>query len=720
MLMVLQGKQQPAISVLQMLVFIACLAAQWADLVWADPPCSAWVERNLAPSPFGSFVYGDAVGASILYADGETWTWDGANWTNLNIPGPPNRAQQATAYDSHRGVVVLFGGQFWDGATHVDRGDTWEFDGNKWLQRESTGPNPRESALMCYDSQRRVALLYGGWPASGAAYYDLWEWNGEEWKQHAELSENWPKLFPSAFVFDSMRGVAVLIGYAASNSTSLDVWEWDGVTWIHRDSAPFEPYQIASEFDPSQGVALVKLYGLSTEETWSWDGQSWIQLLIEQVPFSELRQMAFDSDRHVLIDHGSLYGQVFDQDLREWTGTNWQTRWTSGPNQRPSYQFWPAMAFDSWRGVSVMYSGYYYAPYSDTWEWNGETWNLRSLVGASARQLHAMAFDSARGVTVMFGGIGDTDGVTASCCPQKDTWEWDGNSWLNRNVEGPSERYGHAMAYDEARGVTVLFGGRYDHYGSDSRTLGDTWEWNGYTWWHVSDEGPGARFGHTVAYDSSRGVIVLFGGSGEYVPGHRTEVFGDTWEWNGTAWRAVPEEGPLGRVWAGSIYDAARSVVVLEGGSNGYGAMFHDTWEWDGKTWHQRTLDGPAYRDNHAMVYDSWRDEVVSFGWTSNPTALWVYSPNNVGEDRDADLIADECDICPSTPSGVGVDSTGCAPADANLDGNIDLTDFAGLQNCETDSHPVGSCVRFDLFPDAWLTAIDFAFGFAAMTGPTR
>ena len=42
--------------------------------------------------------------------------------------------------------------------------------------------------------------------------------------------------------------------------------------------------------------------------------------------------------------------------------------------------------------------------------------------------------------------------------------------WQPRNTTGPSPRYGHAVAYDSARGVTVLFGRYDDNLG------GDTWE----------------------------------------------------------------------------------------------------------------------------------------------------------------------------------------------------------------------------------------------------
>src|SRR5437868_5501888 len=83
----------------------------------------------------------------------------------------------------------------------------------------------------------------------------------------------------------------------------------------------------------------------------------------------------------------------------------------------------------------------------------------------SPRWEHAMAYDAARGVTVLFGGSGGGY--------NDETWEWNGTTWNQRAVPGPSPRAGHTMAYDAARGVTVLFGGY-----NGSAYNGETWEWN--------------------------------------------------------------------------------------------------------------------------------------------------------------------------------------------------------------------------------------------------
>ena len=86
-------------------------------------------------------------------------------------------------------------------------------------------------------------------------------------------------------------------------------------------------------------------------------------------------------------------------------------------------------------------------------------WTQWIVTSPSARGAHAMAYDSARHRTVLFGG------TTTGNDYLGDTWEWNGaggGAWNQRMVSGPlapSPRYNHAIAYDSARGVTVLFGG---------------------------------------------------------------------------------------------------------------------------------------------------------------------------------------------------------------------------------------------------------------------
>src|SRR5262249_49869206 len=90
----------------------------------------------------------------------------------------------------------------------------------------------------------------------------------------------------------------------------------------------------------------------------------------------------------------------------------------------------------------------------------------------------------------------------------------------------PEPRYGHAMAYDAARGRMVVFGG------DDGSYRGDTLEWDGSAWSVRSQTGPSPRYGPCMTYDAVRARVVLFGGKD---PSSAT-YFGDTWEWDGVSW----------------------------------------------------------------------------------------------------------------------------------------------------------------------------------------
>src|SRR5262249_21212549 len=138
----------------------------------------------------------------------------------------------------------------------------------------------------------------------------------------------------------------------------------------------------------------------------------------------------------------------------------------------------------------------------------------------SARVDHAMAYDSARGATVLFGG----EGGVGEGSDDETTWEWNGTVWARGAINGPSR--GGAMAYDTTRGVTVLFKQcAQDPNCSD----GETWEWDGSVWTQRVVSGPSSRIGHAMAYDAARGVTVLFGGYS--IANHVAND--ETWEWDG-------------------------------------------------------------------------------------------------------------------------------------------------------------------------------------------
>ena len=86
-----------------------------------------------------TWFYGTIAGRGEGSAGGDTWTWDGTDWTQLEIgPGAPGRRggpSMITAGDR----VILFGGHNFN----VDYyGDAWTWNGMAW-SRVDRDPQPR-------------------------------------------------------------------------------------------------------------------------------------------------------------------------------------------------------------------------------------------------------------------------------------------------------------------------------------------------------------------------------------------------------------------------------------------------------------------------------------------------------------------------------------------------------------------------------------------------
>lgn len=203
-------------------------------------------------------------------------------------------------------------------------------------------------------------------------------------------------------------------------------------------------------------------------------------------------------------------------------------------------------------------------------------WTQRQDIGPSARLSHRLAYDEARKLTVLFGGSNGLQ-VPPPEAYFGDTWVWDGEAWTQAEDVGPHMRSGHALADDAARAQIVLFGGRFDQI-----EFGDTWLWDGEAWTQAEDTGPSARYLHAVAFDTVRARIVLFGGlSG-------VDEQGDTWEWDGEAWTQVADTGPAARYGHAMCFDRSAGGTILFGGSDKL-----ETWSWDGARWTDMTDVGP-------------------------------------------------------------------------------------------------------------------------------
>jgi hypothetical protein len=160
------------------------LAETWEydGLDWSKVNTPASPPRGtLAAMAFDSIrgkvvLFGSGVVLDGHLSDCATWEYDGATWTKINtVASPPGRWAHAMAYYLARGSVVLFGGYGPTYPSGSQFGDTWEYDGVNWTQiGTSTSPPAREQHAMAYDTVRRCVVMFGG--SGSGSKGDTWEY----------------------------------------------------------------------------------------------------------------------------------------------------------------------------------------------------------------------------------------------------------------------------------------------------------------------------------------------------------------------------------------------------------------------------------------------------------------------------------------------------------------------------------------------------------------
>ena len=180
----------------------------------------------------------------------------------------------------------------------------------------------------------------------------------------------------------------------------------------------------------------------------------------------------------------------------------------------------------------------------------------------------------------------------------------------NAQATGPEPRAGAFMVYDDARGVSLLFGGwTRPATGGDIVYPDDLWAWNGERWRKLEPASgsprPRGRDAPVIAYDAARKRVVMFGGRGDGT-GQSDRWLSDVWEWDGSRWFRVEATGMPRVLHAMATYDPARRRVVVYGGglTSGTGAfagLSRTLWEWDGARWTARDTLGPRDQIPGAM-----------------------------------------------------------------------------------------------------------------------
>ncbi len=194
-----------------------------------------------------------------------------------------------------------------------------------------------------------------------------------------------------------------------------------------------------------------------------------------------------------------------------------------------------------------------------------------------------------------------SNGVSTSIF--KETWIFSESTrtWSQvacNRVLCPSARLAPAMAYDQAHGVHVLFGGD-----SGALVLADTYTFNASTktWTQVNGGvTPPARSGAAATYVPNVG-IVMFGGYGNPCC---VAMLNDMYVWNGSAWAAVTSVVNGGTttavpaLWDHSMaWDPARGAMIVSHG------LVDSSWTPNNQTWYVTfSRAGGAWQANWALA----------------------------------------------------------------------------------------------------------------------
>jgi hypothetical protein len=379
-------------------------------------------------------------------------------------------------YDAHDGYVLLFGGLASSGVL----ADTWKFSGGVWTQlNPSPSPSARYGQSMTYDAADGYVVLYGG-TSSTALLSDTWEFSAGVWTKLTPAVSPGPHV-DASMTYDTKDGYVVLFGGTTSTATAVGT-------------------------------------------TWKFKAGSWTQLTPTTHPPSRFdASMGYDATEGYVVLFGGFNATVVTLgDTWNFTAGKWHQM---APSTSPPARAGSAMAYSENDSELILFGGYTGAGYlSDTWTFVGGAWTKVSpAVHASSRSGLVMADGTTTTGVVVFGG------QNAAGTVLNDTWSIHGLVWAKVIPRAPVARTRASMAYDEADGYVLLFGGL------EVGLLGDTWKYANGIWTPLHPTvSPAPRASASMAYDQADGYVVLFGGL------NLTGVtLDDTWTFAGGVWTGI-------------------------------------------------------------------------------------------------------------------------------------------------------------------------------------
>lgn len=286
-----------------------------------------------------------------------------------------------------------------------------------------------------------------------------------------------------------MTGVVHNLYTSPSGAVDKKTWTFGGGQWAVASSAQALPavqgFQGLLVYDSNsrrEFLLLIPAAGGAPQDAknavWAWDGHSWSQQATSNGPQFATQSVsaAYSPDLQEVVLYDPGFGMGGGQTTWVYSGADWRPLTTA---HAPLYAGF--LNYDPGRHAVVALDSHY-----QTWVFDGRDWSQLPLSGGltpvlssgMGRQGPAIAFDPSHEDWVVFSGF---DGMNWF----DDTWTGDETSWTQRSPRlSPNARTGwpgrSLMAWDPALKRLILFGGMF--HGFASTDFGDTWSWDGSAW----------------------------------------------------------------------------------------------------------------------------------------------------------------------------------------------------------------------------------------------